>query len=520
MASNVTTMRFVPNLGWWDGPEAERPPGSTQSVRNWIVQDGRLEIRPHFEWLGQSVGQAGALGAAPVGVAQYVSSQGTYSPVVFSASTVMYFHTSAWTTLVGGGPGAASFPDAVHGTSIYLPRTNTNAFVFASQATAPALWPGQDSGTRTASTITSAPYGPADLVTFDRRVLCWNVRATSSATRYPTRLQWCAYNDAEDWTGPSSGFLDLTEIQGTGTRCFVWGNEVVLATNREIWRLVPDGRSWHAEVITRNIGMPYPFMAAATEFGIVWVGADFMVYRYAGGQPEPIGQAIQRTLRIEIDDTARYNGGIAYDPVAQQLWLIFRASGVFTAIIAAFTYSVPNKAWTRQYVGQPGVSFSARPFWYHVGNALAVVTSDGTTIYQTPPGNAGLIDRGSDTVQGSAAIDLPHTFADTPLVHRFLDEVQLSVQHNQIQTSAITLTMYSDVSANGALTSRTTSFLLNNSVATSNDSLVRWTMAPLTGRHFTFRVDVSGLSQSGVTTTPNIALTNIVFAGRYTSRGM
>lgn len=516
MPSLTTLATFSPTLGWYGGPERSAPPGSTVSSRNWVVQDGRLELRPYFEWFGQSVGNPGALNAVPVGTSEYATSHGTILPVVFSASTVMYYN-SAWTRLLGGGPGAPTAPHRVRGATLYCPRTDTNAFVFGSHATGPAIWFGPDS-TRTASNLTNAPWGPVDMVAVNNRVVLWNVRASSSGTRFEQRLAWCAFNDPEDWTGPGSGTYDLTEAFGAGTRAFAWGNELVLATDKEIWRGTPGrgDRAWDFTPITRERGMPLPSHAGWTPYGIFWVDGDHLVWRYAGGQPEPVGQAIQRELDRTQTVSLSQHGDVGYSKLHRQVWLVHDPAGLGNAYAYAFVFHPQDNVWTRQVLYN-GAASATPPMLFRPGTtaadpeSLGVVSSEGSVFALTD--NGGFGDRTNTTAD--AVVEFPNVFGDDRTTHRQLNAVQFMVQNTlgTASRSVWTVTTFSDQSSGGAQHQRQSVFTLDGTP--SGESLVRLPIAPLTGRTFSLRIAVSGTTTSGASTFPGIALSEIGLAGRY-----
>lgn len=499
MPSNTTSLTFRPTMGWWDGPPAQAPPGSVTSGANWWVRDGRLEKRSALTLLGSNATFPFAGGMqGPMGTSEYVGSHGTRFPVVFVNTSMFnsrfaYFNGTSWvtTTSFAGGTGTATSNVTARGASVHLPRSDTNAFIIAT-AGAVFLWPGVDSGSTAVSAVTNSPVGAQDIVACDRRVLVWNVLPSSGVSRVEQRVAWCVFNNPEDWTGPGSGFYDLTDIKGAGTRCFNWNERVVLATSEEIWMAVPDARRAFAFTpITREQGIPFAGAAIQTPDGIFWLGRDFMIYRWAGQAVEPIGGPIQRTLRDAL--TNAVNVSLGYFGNARQLTVHYGTAG------RAFAYNFESQRWMPQ---QYAVSSGTAPYTFidnlsnPNGMSLGLWHSDGTLSTHTFGTTYAAADFNSAR---TASLDFTGLLANSQRLH-IVDDVRLVV--NVTTASALTAALFSDISVAGGPLSASSNLSL--AVVVSGESVVRWNPAYIPARRFTLRLDERTTGQLAIS---EVALT-------------
>ncbi|KKK74780.1 hypothetical protein LCGC14_2880330, partial [marine sediment metagenome] len=146
-----------------------------------------------------------------------------------------------------------------------------------------------------------------------------------------------------------SGFEDLVDMGGEGTRVIATEQEIILFSTREVWR----GRRIGGEFvfqyspITRKVGAPFARAVLNTTQGIFWLGSDFNIWRYLGGQISPIANDIQRTLRDTAQnlDTAFFS----YNEELQHLTLYYATTP--TALPdRAFTRHIKDGAWTPQQI--------------------------------------------------------------------------------------------------------------------------------------------------------------------------
>lgn len=548
MASNFTAIQFSPTLGWWDGPASQAPAGSVTSGAGFWVREGRLMPRHPLNYMGSNYTPLGS-GSDVLGAAEYWSSQASLVggaatipannafPFLFSAATASYFTGSAWTTLGSGYSGSG--PGHYWGVSVYNPRDNDNIFVFGGRAVGASVWSGMLANDRTVRSATQIPFGAQDAVAHDHRMLVWNVRPAGSATtRATTRLAWSAYNAPLDWTGPSAGFYDLTDVRGDGTRCFVWGNEVVLATNAELWKAVPTGRGgYEFSPIDRTKGIPYLQAAVATPHGIFWLGADLMLYRYAGGQPEPVGQAIRQTLRrllrpVQFGDAQSLFGEtptLGWHDAAQQLVLFFNDQRTTASprVLCSFAYSVPDQVWmphvhTSAISNGPPLLFptSANVTRQNVTRVLGMLTSEGNAIAYNA--SAGPDDTNTATTDAGTLFPMFAEFPimqNPPMQEKWVNEFRCTAHYASAATVSVNV-----MSAASSRISSTRTFNITSSgfaapggadpVTPSDESRFYVPFSGVAANGFTLRVDVGradGLSVPGTTTW----LSDFYLAGRY-----
>ena len=151
------------------------------------------------------------------------------------------------------------------------------------------------------SLLTGAP-GAKDAVTYDNRAILWNTRTIADPIGVPIRVQWHVAGEPEDWTGIGSGFEDLVDAVGAGTRAFVQNDTAYFATEREIWRGRKVGPPYWFQFtpVTRSVGVPFPRAGLSTPAGFVWLGADYMVRLMVGETIQEIGVGFQDLLQQTI----------------------------------------------------------------------------------------------------------------------------------------------------------------------------------------------------------------------------
>lgn len=478
VSSNGTGIEFRPIAGWWDGPSADAPVGSIVSGANWWVREGRLEKRFALTAMGSNYTSGTAVSAAGLGAMEYVSSQGTRYPVVVRGDglipEVAYFNGS-WVTLTGAPGGNSS--KTPRGTSAYWPKLNTNVFVLVGPNMTSSAWSGIDSGTTGIIVLANAPFGAFDTATCDRRVVMWNTRPVSGATRMPNRMNWSAFNDPTDWTGPGSGAFDLTDVRGAGSRCWEWQGEVVLATTDELWRASPQGNgAWSFAPIDRTQGVPFADACVMTPQGLFWLGRDYLVRRWNGQGVEEVGQAIWRSLRGSV-----LQATMGYAPDVQQVFVHFSTAETASKnVVYAFAYSLQDKVWTRH-----AYAMSAPPLALFntqvTPETLAYLTSNGTTLtFVSASSNASDLGDSGRT----ASIDIAGIFVGNPTRLKLPQEIRAHV--NVTSGSSLSVTVISDISVGGAFLSATSMLQLP---ATSNESAVLYYPTALPGRRFTLRLD-------------------------------
>jgi hypothetical protein len=211
----------------------------------------------------------------------------------------------------------------------------------------PNVWiPNED----TYSYLTGAPRVYGDVITFDNSPIVWG------ADTGITKVQWPTGADIFDWTGIGSGFDLLVDMVGRPTRAFATEDQMILASTEEIWRGRKIGGAYRFAFspLNRSLGMPLPFAAIQTPFGIFWLNDDYMVYRLQGNAIEPVGQAILQTLRdnayISYVDPSTF---FSYDPRHLTLTLHYATASGEAGSTKAFTlHLAEGMVWTPQTFGK------------------------------------------------------------------------------------------------------------------------------------------------------------------------
>lgn len=171
------------------------------------------------------------------------------------------------------------------------------------------------------------------------------------ATSIPTRVQWCVGGDPEDWTGIGSGFEDLVDMQGVGTRAFIQGDQAFFATDHEIWRGRKIGPPYYFQFspLLRTLGIPYPRAAIQTPWGFAWLGSDYRMHILVGESLEELAPTAQKWLRtiLAFPQTAFFT----FNDELNQLRLWFSDDNPGTTSTAevfptrSITIDMPSGAW-------------------------------------------------------------------------------------------------------------------------------------------------------------------------------
>jgi hypothetical protein len=423
-----------------------------------------------------------ALSGGPTGAFLYDDIAGVQYPVATSASTVAYLDGTSWTSLayVSGTsniPPSGGLNDLWFGTSVYLERRDLKIGVLTNGVNPLFAWGGPSDGTGY-STLTQGPIAK-DVALLDNSVLAWNVRELSSTSRFVQRVQWPVGTDPEDWTGIGSGFEDLVDMRGEGTRIFTQGDDVILGSTQEIWigRKIGGPFRFQFSPLLRDIGMPYARAALNTNYGIFFLGNDFMVYRIADRTVEPVGGTIQRELRDTI--VGPQNAFLGYNPQVGAMTLYYSVTAGGGAQ-RAWTYHMGSKAWTPQRFAMPlaaslvGPTASAATLWnqltgtigsqLYTYNELLGTTGAEREMLFSSTGTAYAYDRSATSDDGNAvthSVTLPLHADPFQLVH--LGKARLRIA----ATSASSLSV--GYSADGGLT-----VPVEQRLAISASSAVSW----------------------------------------------
>ena len=303
LAPSLSTT-FVPALGVQPSvPALIAPEGSMVSAQNTWVREGGWEPRYRLAQAGTT--SPFSVAVAPTGALVYDAVEGGRYDLVASAATLSYLDGMVWRPLtyvsgVSNLPPSGGARDFWFGSSIYLERQDANVLAFTNGVDPLYVWDGPSNGTGY-STLTGAPIC-ADLALFDNRPVCWNIGDLSTSSRLVQRVQWSVRGDIEDWADIGSGFEDLLDMRGEGTRIFAEEDELILFSTEEIWRGRKVGLPFVFQFapVTHELGLPYPRAALQTVAGIFWLGRDRLVRRLVGGAVTEVGGTIQRDLHATL----------------------------------------------------------------------------------------------------------------------------------------------------------------------------------------------------------------------------
>lgn len=282
-------------------PSTDLAPHESYGPLNLYYRNGYAEIR---RGVSQSTQTSNPMGVTVTGGMEVVSSTGTFYPFISGTSRFAYHDGLGWSVLSytsafgNSAPPSGGSRDWYDMTQIYNPAVDDNMAVMAcaSQQTL-FCW---RAGSTVFSGLTSAPK--AKYVTaFDNFLMAFNIK-DSTGSNYVQRVQWSDRGNPSNWTGALSGFADLLDAKGQGTRILAQNNRVLLFFESEIWQAqrgaFPD--TFRFTPLDRSVGSPYPRSVVDTPMGVMFMGRDQRVYLLPndGGPAQEVSAKANDSLRL------------------------------------------------------------------------------------------------------------------------------------------------------------------------------------------------------------------------------
>src|SRR5256886_3566554 len=302
-------------------PSVNAKPGGTPYREDFIIRDGGLDPRP---MLSLDINNPQPVDIV-LGGAEIVAVGGIRYPFISGTTGAAAYIGGSWSRLSFGPafgvntPPAGSIANYADTTQIYDAAIDENLAVWA-QGTPQSLY-CWTSGATTFSSLTGAPQ--AQYVTaFNNYLVAFNL-----AGGFVQRVQWNDRGSNSSWTGGLSGFADLLDMRGAGTRVMAQENRLVLFSEYEVWEGVPAAFPFifNFDPIDRSVGCPYPWTAANTPAGIIFLSNDYNVYLISkwGGPARSVGDSVQKFIRENITQPQR--AWAVYDRTFNQYQLYFPA---------------------------------------------------------------------------------------------------------------------------------------------------------------------------------------------------
>lgn len=348
--SLTSVLIIEPTLGLDSSqPSVDVPLGSTPSCDNYLLREGALEPRP---MLSLKPGNPQPLGAVPIlGGTEVISVTGDRYPLISGTTRWAWYSNNSWSALsyvpafsLNDPPGATD-TNYWDFTQIYQVDRDENIAVGAS-GSYQSLYCWQ-SNTTVFSTLTGAPRATT-VAAFDNFLLAANIRSDNSD--YVQRIQWSDRGSASSWTAGLSGFEDLLQMRGDITRLLPLENRVIVFGENETWQGFRSDfpNLFVFQPVDTAVGCPYPWTAAVTPRGILFLGRDYHVYLLPkeGGQPVSIGQRLHRAIRNLIDRPERAWG--AWDHTTDVYQLNYAIKGGSGRPQRAAWLNLESGAWAPQ----------------------------------------------------------------------------------------------------------------------------------------------------------------------------
>lgn len=379
--SENTYAVFKPTTGWNGAGAIDSPPSSMVSGENvWIEKDklkprsGLSKLYPIYSG-SQEMFSGSTLDA--LWSFRWITSAASQEPSFFllglalssaSETTFGYFSPSGaapgqgtWSvvSVIGeGNPGGETYINTFrpYSTQVYSANDSDQVFLFGtapidapnglitSNPIKPFVWV-PNSSTYSQAGVMPRVFG--DITTFDNSPIVWGAGAPQPIVQWPTG------SDIYDWSSTGAGSDTLVDAIGRPTRAFAQEDQMILATTEQIWRGRKIGGPYRFafSLLKSDLGMPLPFAAVQTPFGIFWLNDDYMVYRLVNNTIEPVGQAILQELRdtayLDFVDASTF---FSFDPRHLTLTLHYATASGQLGSTRAFTLHLAEEGmpWTRQ----------------------------------------------------------------------------------------------------------------------------------------------------------------------------
>ena len=263
-------------------PGVDAPLGSTPDSDNVIFREGGLELRPMLAVRGTN---QQPMVARVLGGTEVIDVTGTRYPLISGTTRLAWYSVGSWSQLSYVSAGGMNDPPAGGATDywdlaqIYFNLRDENLAV-GGNASYQTLYCWQPN-TTVFSSLTGAPRAKY-VAAFDNYLLAANIREGSD--NFVQRVQWSDRGSASSWTGGLSGFEDLLSSKGQITRMLAQESRIVVGLDSEIWQGFPVDFPFvfRFAPLDTSVGMPYPWTAANTPRGIIFLGRDYQTYLFEG----------------------------------------------------------------------------------------------------------------------------------------------------------------------------------------------------------------------------------------------
>jgi hypothetical protein len=319
------------------------PPGATPSAQNVLAREGVLE--PRYRLATTPSGATNLLQDVVLGLGEYVKTDGTRYPYAISAQTLVYGNGGTWNavTYEGDDPPVGGTVDYMDSVVAYDPDLDENVLVWVNGVNAAYRWDGSST---TYGSQLNAPIAKT-LSVYDSRVVYGNVNG------YVQRVMYSEKGAPSITTAPTGGFEDEMDARGSLQRLMTDGERSLAFFEHEVWfgyKLdFPFNLTY--QPLDRTVGTGSPWAVCQTPKGVFFLGDNYQPYIVPrGGVPQPIGQAIWKTLRDGIDNPERATA--EYNPDLGEVLLAYPIAGSGRCS-RGLSINIETGAWTPQTFGTP-----------------------------------------------------------------------------------------------------------------------------------------------------------------------
>ena len=365
-------------------PATDIEPGRATTMQNLTVRDGGIQQRPVLRSY-PSIGSNVPMVSQVLGGAEIVSVTGVPRQVVSGTTNWAWFSDGSWSALSYVTAGGVSDPPSLSTVQywdivqIYDPNSDEMIAVGA-PGSHQSLYCWK-SGSTLFSTLSTAPRAKY-VAPYDNYLMALNIRDPVSANSiYVQRVQWSDRGDPSNWTAGLSGFEDLLDMRGAGTRIIADGRRIVIFSDLEIWQGVTANAPFQFlfSAIDRGVGCPYPNTISQTPLGIMFLGNGNRIYLLPkdGGGAREIGQRVLVLLRDTHQIANAERAWSVYDSYTNTWRLYYRVNGSGPDYpVYAVWFHLDSGEWTSQRYNS-----------YSVGGATSIPLTRGWAARVTTSSN-------------------------------------------------------------------------------------------------------------------------------------
>src|SRR3990167_3673778 len=314
------------------GP-SETPEGTLLSSSNWLTRTGVGRPRPGYAIVASQLAAANRV----TGIG-FRGSPDTATRLVVHTLTKAYTYdgsafndkTGTWTTSTAVQP--------VRFTA--FPKSGTTYILRVNAANAVDVY---DGGAGNFADASGSPPRALDIATVGSRVVLFNI--TDGSGNYPSRVQWCGFNDFDTWT--ATDIVELGDTPGDITAGRAFGPlSMGIYKEDSVWLGIAQVAKapFQFQMIQQTPGPMSPASLVSHRGSHYWMAKDGIIYKFDGARVQEVGIGLASTAltTLNYDRRLETHGCILNQP-QPELWFFYPVAGS-TAINRAISMNLVTGA--------------------------------------------------------------------------------------------------------------------------------------------------------------------------------